>query len=388
MVGAPVELSVWDNDDHMVTVRSEDLVELAEGAGLSEERLRQQLGKTGGTPFAFEALTVQIDTPVTISISTINGLRREALEALVNLRQKKYPDRKQLEIGISQPKRCEKNPPKKLTVSVRTLKQLRSVCTSSTDIEAVYYKDMSTLSEALELAQNHKIPLIPQISRVMDDDQIKSVIKKLKELNIKVVMIGEYGMLEALQDTGISAITDHSFLTNNVQHVEALRQFRVAGCTASYENPSQHLEFLVKNSPLPFEVIVFGRIPLMITKHCPVKAVHESGDGPCHGRYCHKEAFGLRNRKGHMLPLIRERRCNMEVYSYEHLILLTQLHRMSWRGVSSFRLEFSNETDAEIRKALDVFSFGLATGKQDKQWMATYIKVDRRTKGRYSKGIE
>ena len=47
---------------------------------LSEEKIRTQLGKTGGTAYCFEQLTVDIGDNLSLPISALNSLRRSALE--------------------------------------------------------------------------------------------------------------------------------------------------------------------------------------------------------------------------------------------------------------------------------------------------------------------
>ncbi len=55
---------------------------------LSQERCVQQLGKTGGTPFRAESVTVP-EAGAPCGVSVLNGLRREALDKLLQLRQKR-----------------------------------------------------------------------------------------------------------------------------------------------------------------------------------------------------------------------------------------------------------------------------------------------------------
>jgi len=396
-VGEPFEIVVYDLLMNTVTVTSTESAEMANNQGVGEERLRQQLEKTGDTPFFFDDIAFEVDELATIPISTINGIRRDALDGLATQRMNPYPDRVPSEVKICSPKPLNPLPSPKLAVSVRTLEQLRTICVSEIKIATVYYNDTHTLHEAVRIARAHDITLIPQISRVRDDALIKLVIRKLKKLNIKYVMVGEYGLLEALQGSGIEILTDHSFHTNNVQHAEALRQLNVIRCTASYEIHRDQLRSLVKHSPLPFEVVVFGRIPLMVMKHCPIKMAHgdgdgagnKSGNGPCLERYCQNTTFGLQNKKGFVLPLLQEGACLTEVYSSEHVILLEQLETLARYGVERFRLSFTNETEVEIVRALHAFSrWWRKMGNLDRRWLDDYKEGNRYTKGRHDKGVE
>lgn len=48
----------------------------------TEEEIRRQLEKTGGTPFAFQELKIELKAPVSIPLSGLNALRRKALAEL------------------------------------------------------------------------------------------------------------------------------------------------------------------------------------------------------------------------------------------------------------------------------------------------------------------
>lgn len=387
-VGEPFLIVVYEHLLNAITVTGTGPVEAADKQGIGEDRLRQQMEKTGSTPFFFDDIVFEVDADATVPISMVNGMRRDALETLEVRRRNPHLEHRQPSTAqVAVPTPFVQNEKPHLRVSVRNLAQLEVVCASS-EVDVIYYKDFPTLTKALSIAESYGKVLIPQLERVVSDDQVKAVVETLKDLRISQVMAGEYGMLEALRDSGIELLTDQTFHTNNTQHVEALRQLGVLGCTASYEISGRQLRSLVSQSPLSTEVVVFGRIPLMVTKHCPVKAAMESGAGPCRDRHCEQTAFGLRDRKGCVMPLIQTGSCLMEIYSHQHLILLEQLQEMVACGVSRFRLAFSNETEDEIREAIGAFSLGLTTGNLDGRWLAAYKETDRFTTGRQGKGVE
>ena len=58
---------------------------MEEGAPLSWERAKEQLSKTGQTPFHFVSLDMDGDFPILLRISQINSMRRDALEQLASV---------------------------------------------------------------------------------------------------------------------------------------------------------------------------------------------------------------------------------------------------------------------------------------------------------------
>ena len=74
-------LVVTDEDGHTVTVCGEGGV-VATNRPLDPERAKEQLGKTGGTPYYATDVTCTIGEGLTIPMAVINGLRRQAIEDL------------------------------------------------------------------------------------------------------------------------------------------------------------------------------------------------------------------------------------------------------------------------------------------------------------------
>ena len=81
---AKLYLSVEGEYGRIETVSEGALVQKALKQPISEERLERQLRKTGGTPFAFEELSIEMDGDVFLPIQGVNELRRAALERLEN----------------------------------------------------------------------------------------------------------------------------------------------------------------------------------------------------------------------------------------------------------------------------------------------------------------
>ena len=63
-----------------VSVKGEALGEIPIKAAVTEEKVKQQLEKTGGTPYFFKEINFQIAENVTIPLSVINNMRRNALD--------------------------------------------------------------------------------------------------------------------------------------------------------------------------------------------------------------------------------------------------------------------------------------------------------------------
>ena len=56
--------------------------ERAVNVPLTREKVEGQLGRTGGTPFHCEKATARVDEGLSLPLSALNALRRQALEKL------------------------------------------------------------------------------------------------------------------------------------------------------------------------------------------------------------------------------------------------------------------------------------------------------------------
>ena len=380
-LGEPLKIMAWDNDSNMVTVETEEVFETATNTPLSQDRLKQQLEKTGSTAFSFAYININMDEGITMPISIINKIRRELLEKLEKNRTQHHAGRQRREIQPTVSNLDTTTITPQLTVSVRNIKQLQTVLNHN--IETIYYKDIKTLKKAVELGAAHGVTIIPQLPRIIDDSEIEQATQIIESLPLQTIMLGEYGMYHALQNKGYTFLTDFAFNTNNVQSIQALKQLGVSQVTLSYEINQKQLRGLVKQSPLPTEMIVYTRIPMMITKHCPVKLLNQQEF--C--RMCLSTPFGLRDRKNKILPLLRTGNCITEIFNSQHLILIEFLSELQKMGVQSFRLEFTNENEATMTQAIHAYQTALQTGKVDSDWLAQYKNSDDYTKGHYHRGV-
>ena len=89
--GAPLTLQASDAADHIARFESAMPLAVAERQPLTPERLRDQLGRLGGTPFKLRSLTSHLEGAVMLPVSELNRLRREAVAELG--RQRAQPKR-------------------------------------------------------------------------------------------------------------------------------------------------------------------------------------------------------------------------------------------------------------------------------------------------------
>ncbi len=97
LVGKPLTLIARDEQGHIARIDSTMPLAKAEKQPMGTERLREQLGRLGGTPFKLGELKNFLSGEVLLPVSELNRLRREVAAALEQ--QRAQPKRWKLNVG-------------------------------------------------------------------------------------------------------------------------------------------------------------------------------------------------------------------------------------------------------------------------------------------------
>ena len=267
----------------------------------STESLHRSLAKTGGTPFAVEDqdITVEMDGgPWFIPGGAVNELRREALDALLKKREvlRPWPT-------------TEEHVP---ALPLRTLPPHRT-------LRARFESWEQVPERALDGIEYLILP-IAQADRVPREWRAKTL------LELPRVM---FGKLEEDTARRIAATQDSGFAGYEVSNIAHLRLCRGLPMSGSFglnitnqlaaqfyaDNGLSSMLILpeVKDSdistiaptrngrPVPTGVLVYGHMPLMITRACPLQNIHDCA-------HCDKTGV-LTDRKAKKFPV----RCGLGV---------------------------------------------------------------------------
>ena len=89
--GQPMTLIARDEQGHVTQRESTLCLEQARKHPLTGERLREQLGRLGGSPFQMETLSNRLEGALILPVSELNRLRREVVADLEH--QRRQPKR-------------------------------------------------------------------------------------------------------------------------------------------------------------------------------------------------------------------------------------------------------------------------------------------------------
>lgn len=255
----PIKLTVSDNEN-TVTVFG-DIPEKALNRPTNKATVFEKISKTGGTPYYLDTLSVELDEGLMLRAASLNALRREALEKLSILRAKLpeiIPDYSKLI----------------RSKEIRTEKPLKTV---------VRIDNPAQLTENVKKADLVVVPVDIDTEKIPEDAKIAVelprgisneayILKKLeafKQKGITVAFCSTLAASELAKTVGFKRVSDFGF---NIYNSAALNYHKSEGAVAAVLSP----ELLLSDAKhlcaeIPTGIISYGRLPLMLTRNCPVK---------------------------------------------------------------------------------------------------------------------
>ena len=329
-----------------------DVPQEAERRAITPEELAARLSKTGGTPYVCQGVRSVVDPGLSVSAAELNRLRREVLAHLSAVRGRRAAP----EIGkYHEPVKFsgQKAQPV-LTVSVLKAAQITPQMLRLKP--AMIYAPLSEVLEEPALFRKlvkDEQPVAVTLPRVIRDDETRELLGDLQDaaaLGIRRALIGNLGHLPLVLSRGMEPAADFGMNLFNSRAAEQLLHLGFVSCTASFEVSLPQLRDLSK--PLPMEMIVYGRLPLMLTENCLIK----NRTGAC---TCHAGPVKLIDRMGEEFRVVRDcGTCRSVVLNGKKLYLLDKKENVRRFGLWALRLSFTTENTGEVNSVLSAWSGG------------------------------
>lgn len=349
--GQPVQVRMEDGAGHAALAEG-PVPEAARTRALTPEGVREQLSKTGGTPFFCTCADCQVEEGLSLPLSQLNALRRSVLEEL-SRRRSAPPAHAQ---GVFQPvpQRENRREAPVYTLSVQRPEQVTE------DLMALR---PSLVYLPLELAAKRpdKVDLVQKyaqaaviLPRVLWDRELAEAERQLeaiRALGVSTVLAGNWGHLPLARRMGFQIRGDYGLGVTNSESLEELGRLGLLSATLSFEQRLARLRDLSK--PLDTELIVYGRLPLMITENCIIR----NRQGRCS---CGQDQE-LTDRKGARFPVVRAWGCRNEILNSKTLFLADKADYQQM-GLWAARLRFTTETPEECVWMMKRY-LGLADGE-------------------------
>ena len=337
-------LTVTDAAGHSCTA-SGPVPELARVLELDHNTLADRLSKTGGTPYYCAGVTSQIAPGLTLSAASINAMRRDALNLLTAQRARRDPQ------PLGRPIRVPHHPGSRnhpeLTVQVTTREQITGKLLKMKP--AVLYVPMHVLTEELAFCQNltrqaNVCVVLPRIVHDNEMDRLRQILRGLRAAGVREALVGNLGLLLTVRECGLRARGDFGLNLYNSLSMHVARDLELRSACLSFEMTLPQIRDVSKD--VPTELLIYGRLPLMVTENCIIKGK----TGSCS---CHLGPTKLTDKTGADFPIIKDgNSCRSVLLNGKKLYWLDRQEDLSRLGLWATRLYFTTENSREVDQVL------------------------------------
>lgn len=327
---------------------------------ISMERIIKQISKTNNTPYTFENITVYLDDGLYVpSISSLNELRRNAIEALEKEVEKRI-FRKSPKLDL---------PKEEAITYIPTLEHPKI---------SLFLRDLHIDYDYTQLAKD-KIDKIYLSLKLFVDKQYTSIIEYLAEQynlyiylptiikgNYKNIILNSFDDITArfsIKGFVLSNIADFEFLKKyqgkyefignyslNVFNHHTMKEYKKLGIdrlTLSRELNEEGLKDILQSSDIDTELIVYGNLPIMVSNYCFLGKTNHCY--PDCGQNCTKiSKYYLKDRLGFEFRIIPD--------SFQTVTLICNSKTLSISTknlpITSVRLDMMDETIEQINEAI------------------------------------
>ncbi|QLE39450.1 U32 family peptidase [Nostoc sp. C052] len=343
-------------------VQIESAISLAEAhtKPLDTDRLQEQFGRLGNTPFCLGTLTNHLNGAIMLPVSELNRMRREIVAQLEELRSQ--PKRWQLHSHVSFQDLLPSSSPtsptsSSLIVLVRNLKQLQAALKAGVETLYCEFEDPRAYREAVQLVrqprQQFPLPTIwvapPRITKPGEN----WILQQVRACEADGYLIRNYDQLQFF--AADRCIGDFSLNVANPLTADYFQQrFGLERLTASYDlNITQLQDLLTSCPPQWFEVTIHQHIPMFHMEHCVFCAFLSTGtDYTNCGRPCEKQEVKLKDRVGTEHVLKADVGCRNTVFNGTAQTGAEYVQRLIELGLRHFRIEFVNETPEQVSQTI------------------------------------
>ena len=355
-LGSYPELRLIDKNKNIVSVQGDKLVEKALKVALSEEKIETQIKKLGNTPYEIDQLKINLDEGVSMPISLINQMRREAIELLDNARisvkGRVYKDN---DIKYA-PKIYSSyaDNKSKIRVKVNNIEALKSIL--NLDIDMIYYEDVSTIEQAMTMANANNKKLIYSAPRIVRNREYKRL-EKSEEYCKDHVQISALGQVKYYKENSESVKFDVDYYLNPFNS-ETINHYKKEGAETvciSQELNLHEIKETTQYTDLEIETVAYGYIPMMLSEYCPMGVVARSCKKDKRCANCKESKYVLRDFKGEEYRVSQDIFCRSTIYNSSANCLINNLDELSEAGINIFRLDFTHETPELIEKITESF---------------------------------
>ena len=360
-----------------------DMVLVAQNRPLTKEVVTEKITKTGNTPFVFENLEVTMDDDIFMPVNQLNQLRRGALEALEEALLKPY-ERTLPELVETSSAETDRqttgNAIKEKQIPGQSLSQTsgQQSAGSSTEVrvliedaeqlpavlkadfvDTVYLDCMLYTRENLIRKLSEDIDRVhasgkkafyvfPFIFRQQTSLFYEKIMPELKKLPLDGIMVRSLDEIAFIKEWGNEnwqMVSDSNLYTYSNEASEYFYRLGMMQDTIPVELNRKEI---LRRENSRSEMIIYGRLPLMITAQC----IHKNTLGCMH----QPKVLNLKDRYSVHFPVKNFcSECYNVIYNSLPVCLFKEDVTVKKIAPAAVRLSFTTETEEETEQILTIY---------------------------------
>ena len=360
-----------------------DMVLVAQNRPLTKEVVTEKITKTGNTPFVFEKLEVTMDDDIFMPVNQLNQLRRGALEALEEALLKPYERTlpELVETSFAETDRqTTGNAINEKQISGQSLSQTsgQQSAGSSTEVrvliedaeqlpavlkadfvDTVYLDCMLYTRENLIRKLREDIDRVhasgkkafyvfPFIFRQQTSLFYEKIMPELKKLSLDGIMVRSLDEIAFIKEWGNEnwqMVSDSNLYTYSNEAAEYFYRLGMMQDTIPVELNRKEI---LRRENSRSEMIIYGRLPLMITAQC----IHKNTLGCMH----QPKVLNLKDRYSVHFPVKNFcSECYNVIYNSLPVCLFKEDVTVKKIAPAAVRLSFTTETEEEAEQILTIY---------------------------------
>lgn len=366
-VGAALLIRGRADSGAVCEVVSEAPLEAARKHALSEETLREQLGRLGGSVYELRQLAARLDGAPMVPLSVLGKLRHEMIQQLDESVKAARPrriasDSALAALRVAMTVTCnDPTPPCKprtpvLRTLCRTLDQLSAALRCGIRNVMVDFQDIREYRRAVEVAHDAAAEIDLATTRIQKPDEA-GLFRALTKHGADGILVRNLSGLRFFTAQSVPVIADFSLNTANDLTAQYLIEQGCRRVTASYDlNAEQLLDLVRATPPQWLEIVMHQHMPMFHMEHCVFCSVLSPGTNKSNcGRPCDEHLVQLRDRIGMEHPLKADIGCRNTLFNAVPQSAAEVVPDLIAHGVRDFRVEFLDHSAAEVTEIISLY---------------------------------
>lgn len=382
--GEAASLSLTRSEEGRTTavLATGEIPQTAKNQPLTEDKLRERMNKTGDSAFYFESLEIKLYGDLFLPVQALNQLRRDGLSMLqerilsaYQREEKTVAHRSAGAVLLSGEHREFE-----FAVLLERPDMLKPVLESGI-VDLIYLESASFSSgqwreivSACHRAGKRCALAFAHIFRREAEDYYNERADRLRKAGFDGYLVRNLETVDFIKEQKLRAIVVSD---TNLYAMNHLARFELAALgmgrlTLPMELNRRELKEL---GTAGSEMIVYGNFPVMVSAQCIAKTT--SG--------CDKKpgTLNLKDRMQKTFPVKKYCKfCYNVIDNTTPLSLLSQREEIKSLGPSVLRMQFTSETEQEIRAVLHAFEAAFLLGQEAGEPVAEF------TRGHFKRGVE